>query len=386
MNLSYLLNLKSKVLITSLMLYSSIANASSTAAAASEAPSNSFTLDTNTILLFVASLLLIAILVLGGSLVSVISFYRKKRKSNNSSKVLSLLLLMGILCSNTSMAQEATEKAVVATSPDISNSSVLTAILLLVIILEIFIIIVFAKQIKYFSSAHKQKGLNIEKQNKFSLSNIWERMNKFKPIEEEASIETGHEYDGIKELDNITPPWFIAGFVLSIIFAFVYMFRYHVFKTAPLQIEEYTVSVEKAKIQQEKYLKTQAGNIDENSVVMLDQGGIDAGKALYTTNCVACHGDKGQGGVGPNLTDKFWLHKGSLKDIFFSIKYGWPENGMKSWKEDFSPNQIAQLSSYVYTLHNTNVAGGKEAQGDAYEESATAADAPTDATEAPKEE
>ena len=75
-----------------------------------------------------------------------------------------------------------------------------------------------------------------------------------------------------------------------------------------------------------------------------DAAGIAAGKDLFKTNCVACHGSGGEGTVGPNLTDDYWLHQGGLKDIFYTIKYGWAEKGMKSWKEDFSPIQMADIA------------------------------------------
>ena len=100
-------------------------------------------------------------------------------------------------------------------------------------------------------------------------------------------------------------------------------------------------------------------------------GDIAQGAAVYAQNCVACHGDKGQGGVGPNLTDDYWLHKGGIKEIFYSIKYGWQEKGMKSWKDDFSPIQIAQLTSFVKTLHGTNPPMPKAQQGELYTEDTT---------------
>ena len=90
----------------------------------------------------------------------------------------------------------------------------------------------------------------------------------------------------------------------------------------------------------------------------------------YKTNCAVCHGVNGEGNVvGPNLTDDHWLHKGSIKDIFKTIKYGVPEKGMKSWAADFSPLQIAQLASYVKSLHGSNPPNAKEKQGELFAES-----------------
>ncbi|HPN20015.1 MAG TPA: cbb3-type cytochrome c oxidase N-terminal domain-containing protein, partial [Chitinophagales bacterium] len=202
----------------------------------------------------------------------------------------------------------------------------------------------------------------------------------FKPLEEEDNMDTGHNYDGIRELDNITPPWFIAGFAATILFAAVYLYRFHIAESALTQEQELAIEMKDAQILQDSLLKLEGNKVDENSVAMLDATGIAAGKKLYDMNCVACHGDKGQGGVGPNMTDEYWIHGGSIKDVFKSIKYGWVEKGMKSWKDDFSPTQIAQLSSYVESLKGTNPPGAKEKQGELYVEEAVAT--VTDSTKA----
>jgi cytochrome c oxidase cbb3-type subunit III len=106
-------------------------------------------------------------------------------------------------------------------------------------------------------------------------------------------------------------------------------------------------------------------------VKMLDNPtDLATGKDLFLSTCAACHGKFGEGTVGPNLTDDYWIHSGSVRDIFKTIKYGWPDKGMKSWKEDFSPMQIAQLTSYIRTLRGTNPPKPKDKQGDLYVEEA----------------
>jgi cytochrome c oxidase cbb3-type subunit 3 len=197
---------------------------------------------------------------------------------------------------------------------------------------------------------------------------IWDKLNQFKPIEEEASIDTGHSYDGIHELNNVTPPWFKVAFILSIIFAATYLYRYHVAYAAPLPAQEYAIEMEQAAKEHDAYIKTQKNLVDENNVVMLGADGIAAGKEMFQTTCFACHGKAGQGGVGPNLTDDYWLHGGGIKDVFKSIKYGWKDKGMQSWESTFSPLQIQQLASYVKSLHGTKPAGSKEPQGEIYVE------------------
>jgi cytochrome c oxidase cbb3-type subunit 3 len=348
------------------------------AADASPSTSSDYKLDVNTVLIACAFLLLIVVFALGSTLRSTILFYHEKRKKdakegNSGAKVFSLILAVLLLSGFSSFAQDASVAADAASAgpSSILESDVIRWMLFLVIGVEIIAIFLFTKLIRFFAGVDEAR-LSEGKSNSlfsFDLAGIWNKMNKFKPLEEEASIDTGHSYDGIRELNNVTPPWFLAGFALSILFAIVYMYRYHVAESAPLQIEEYTIAVAEAKIQQEEFLKTQANKVDESSVVMLGADGIASGQALFASNCVACHGDKGQGAaVGPNLIDNYWIHKGGIKDIFKSIKYGWQEKGMKSWKDDFSPTQIAQISSYVYSLKGSTVAGAKEPQGDLYTE------------------
>lgn len=368
------------VVATAFMLHSTLASAATEASSSN----TDFKLDVNTVLTACAFLLLIVLFVLGSTLRSTILFYHEKRKKessnkSSSSKIIGLLVAGLFLISSPAMAQDA---AVVDAGPSmIPDSEVVRWVLYVVIALEVIAIFLFAKLIRFFTGidAHTANASELKGIFNIDLSGIWNKMNKFKSIEEEASIDTGHSYDGIRELNNVTPPWFIAGFALSILFAIVYMYRYHVAESAPLQIEEYTIDVAEAKIRQAEYLKTQANNVDESTVVLLGADGIASGQALFASNCVACHGDKGQGAsVGPNLADNYWIHKGSIQDIFKSIKYGWQEKGMKSWKDDFSPNQIAQIASYVYSLKGSNPPGAKEPQGELYTES-TAATATTTA-------
>jgi cytochrome c oxidase cbb3-type subunit 3 len=204
------------------------------------------------------------------------------------------------------------------------------------------------------------------------LHKWWQRANNFRSIKEEAAIELDHEYDNIRELDNKLPPWWLYGFYCTIIFAVIYLWRFEVAQTAPSSLQEYTMEVQKANEEKEAYLAHAANNVDENTVQMLDAGGIEQGKAIFTTICAACHAADGGGGVGPNLTDKYWLHGGALKDIFKTIKYGVQEKGMKSWKDDYSPVQIAQLASYIKSIQGNKVANPKEAQGEPFKETAPA--------------
>src|SRR4029078_11228876 len=222
-----------------------------------------------------------------------------------------------------------------------------------IIFLELLVILVLLLNIRLLIKSEKRSLLTAEaivpavtKQR----VNWWNWFNKLKPIEQEADIDMGHDYDGIRELDNRLPPWWLYGFFITIIFSFVYLWRYQVAHSAPGSIEEYQIAVKEAAEKQEEYLATAANNIDEKSVKFLSESSdIEAGKKVFDMVCAACHKGDGGGLVGPNLTDDYWLHGGSIPDIFKSIKYGWPEKGMKSWKDDYSPKQIAQLASYIKT-------------------------------------
>jgi cytochrome c oxidase cbb3-type subunit 3 len=194
----------------------------------------------------------------------------------------------------------------------------------------------------------------------------FEKLNKTKTVDAASEVEEdmGHEYDGIRELNNPTPPWWRWSFYCSIVFAVVYVWRFQIAHSAPSQLEELAIAEAEAKDAKEEYLKNAANNIDENNVTLLT--GVDdiaSGQKLFSTSCAPCHGAKGQGVVGPNLTDDYWLHGGQVKAIFTTIKYGVPEKGMKSWKDDFSPKQLAMLTSYIKSIHGSNPPDPKEPQG-----------------------
>lgn len=237
---------------------------------------------------------------------------------------------------------------------------------------EVMVIFVLLLQLRTLLSTTRAAGKKTTAPTEVSTTlGWWGRINRFRPLEKESEIDLDHEYDGIRELDNRLPPWWLYGFYLTILFAGVYLWRYHVSNTAPLSAEEFRIAMQSAEEQKAQYLKRSKSNVDENTVVYLSSPAeLESGRKVYEATCSPCHGKNGEGTVGPNLTDQYWMHGGSIGDIFRSIKYGWPEKGMKSWKDDLSPVQIAQLSSYIKSLAGREPGNGKEPQGDLYSDSA----------------
>jgi cytochrome c oxidase cbb3-type subunit III len=175
-------------------------------------------------------------------------------------------------------------------------------------------------------------------------------------------ILSGHEYDGIKELDNKLPKWWLWLFYITIIFAVVYFTRLHVIKTGDLQDELYKKEVEAAIIQYKA--ARPASTLDASNVTLLnDAGALTAGKAIFDKSCIVCHLAQGQGLVGPNLTDDYWIHGCTIGQIFNLITTGVPEKGMISWKDQLTPEQIQQVASFIVSLKGSNPPNPKAPQG-----------------------
>lgn len=231
-----------------------------------------------------------------------------------------------------------------------------------------------------FTAVMRTSSIGEAEETGFENEGLWARFDrkfftKAIPVEKEKDHLLDHNYDGIQELDNSLPPWWKAGFYITVVFAVIYMLRFHVLGMGPDPEQEYQAEMKVAAAQIEEYLATSGEKIDEKSVTMADAAGIADGARIYAQSCLACHGAKGEGGVGPNLTDKFWLHGGSVNEVFKTIKYGVPEKGMQAWEKMFSPTQLKNLSSYVKSLQGTNPPNAKAAQGEEYNEAAPAAPA-----------
>lgn len=197
-------------------------------------------------------------------------------------------------------------------------------------------------------------------------------LTKAKPVEEEEDILLDHNYDGIKELDNHLPPWWKYLFYITIVWALIYLLVYHVFDWLPLSADEYDRSIAKAEAAMEaRKASSPALAIDENNVtVSTDPSDLANGETIFKRQCAVCHQEDGGGNVGPNMTDNYWVHGGSIKDIFTTIKYGVPAKGMISWESQLNPTEMRNVSSYIKeVLVGSQPANPKEPEGELYDPS-----------------
>ncbi|WP_299800161.1 cbb3-type cytochrome c oxidase N-terminal domain-containing protein [uncultured Maribacter sp.] len=214
---------------------------------------------------------------------------------------------------------------------------------------------------------------------------MYNKMLGSKPMEAEGEIILDHNYDGIRELDNKLPPWWVYLFYASIVFAVVYLVRFHVFNDYN-QTLEYEQEVAAAQLEIEEYKKTAKGLVDANTVELLtDASDISAGKGIFESNCVACHMADGGGGIGPNLTDQNWILGGGIKNVFHTISEGGRDGkGMIAWKQNLKPAEIAQVASYVLSFQGTTPANPKAAEGDIWvDPNAPALETPAEAEAIP---
>ena len=208
---------------------------------------------------------------------------------------------------------------------------------------------------------------------------IMKRLTRSRSIEREGEIVLDHNYDGIRELDNVLPPWWVYLFYGTIIFAVVYLVRFHIAGDYDQKLE-YEQEVAEAKIAIEEYKKTAKDLVDVNTVEFLSEAAdLSAGEKIFQANCVACHMADGGGGIGPNLTDEYWILGGGIKNVFNTISEGGRDGkGMVAWKQTLKPVEMAQVASYVLTLGGKTPANPKEPQGDIWVDPDAPATQPTE--------
>ncbi|MFY0643977.1 MAG: c-type cytochrome [Bacteroidia bacterium] len=216
---------------------------------------------------------------------------------------------------------------------------------------------------------YKKGEFESEEQKMWDKRSMWEKLFQLKPIGTDKSVEMDHEYDGIRELDNPPPPWFMFLFYGTIIFAVIYFVRFSVTGAGPTQEEEYIAEMTASEEKQEAALEELDLAIDESNVTYLeDAESISAGEGIYVANCKICHDEGGKGNSGPNLADEYWKNGGGINNVFKTIKYGVPDKGMISWEKMLNPQMIQQVSSYILSLQGTNPEGGLPPEGELWVE------------------
>ena len=195
--------------------------------------------------------------------------------------------------------------------------------------------------------------------------NLLKSLTRTQPIENEGQLLLEYDYDGIKELDNTLPPWWVYLFYACIVFSAVYLIRFEIMG-GDNQEMELKKEMAQAKIDVAEYMKTAPDLMDEKSVTLLtDAASLAEGKTIFTTNCVACHRADGGGNIGPNLTDNHWILGGGIKNVFHTLMNGGRDGkGMISWKSTLKPKEMQKVASYVLSLQGSNPKDAKAPDGE----------------------
>jgi cytochrome c oxidase cbb3-type subunit 3 len=232
--------------------------------------------------------------------------------------------------------------------------------------------------ITYHLLTDEQKAQLEAAQNTSISESVWYKnmlkaLTKSTPIENENELLLQHDYDGIKELDNTLPPWWVYMFYLTIVFAVVYLVRFHVMG-GDTQEMELKNEIAQSKIEVAEYLKTAPDLMNEKTVTLLTEpAALAEGKIIYTTNCMVCHRADAGGQIGPNLTDDQWIIGGGIKNVFHTLMNGGRDGkGMISWKGTLKPKEMQKVASYVLSLHGSNPKDPKAAEGEVWVDPAAA--------------
>lgn len=300
-------------------------------------------------------------------------------------KKYSLLMMMllpafSVFAQNAAAAAEETAVVIPEPSLGVTTTELLIITLLVFSIILLFVAITLYNSFKVIYKEklnptpyvkHEEQALDYEewKKQKGDRPTIWTKLLSLKPLSAEKDLEIPHAYDGIKELNNPVPTWFNVLFYGTLIFAAGYLYYYHIGEYGERQDDEYQTEMTKADLAKQQFLAKNASSVDENSV-KVDPSQIAVGKGVFDANCIACHGQHGEGLVGPNLTDEFWLHGGGVKDIFKVVKYGVPEKGMVSWEKNMSSANISAVVNYILSLQGSKPANPKAPQGEKYDPAA----------------
>lgn len=182
---------------------------------------------------------------------------------------------------------------------------------------------------------------------------------------DKTDVVLNHEYDGIKELDNPLPMWWLWTFFGTIIFAFIYWLHYEIAGAPNTDLalqQQLSLMSEQKKLEEASEPKKSPSDLN---TLTSNPEVVASGNKLYQINCANCHGTQGQGGIGPNLTDKHWLHgEGTIDDVLSVVKKGVLDKGMPAWEAIFKSEELEALSAYVMSLQGTNPPNAKAPQGE----------------------
>ncbi len=300
-------------------------------------------------------ILLIAIIVISGTVTRMIKsdFFQKKLRERNNT--LNTILLVGLFVglSTSSFALEFNAPGEAEEGQPwllIENSDLY--VLLTINIILVGVLVYIRRMFNTFISMTKAPKTEEAVEEEDVIKKVNQILTDVVPIEEEHTILMDHEYDGIRELDNNLPPWWVWMFYGTIVFAIVYLFHFHILGTGDLQIAEYNKEMKREDAKVKAYLDKMAMNVDEtNATMMTEASDIGAGKSIFSQSCATCHNPNGEGisGSGPNLTDKYWIYGYDIKEVFSTVKNG-RSGGMPEHKSKLTPIQIQQVASYVLQL------------------------------------
>lgn len=238
----------------------------------------------------------------------------------------------------------------------------------LVLVVAMYMLQVLNIMVRQAEEEKAKKSGMVYTQQPSMVQTLWDRWNALKPLEQEGDILLDHNYDGITELDNHLPPWWKWLFYFTIGFAVVYFLAMHVFDTMPSQLQEYDNELAIAQVQAQKLAAANpVAVVDENTVeATTDALALAEGKVTFLNTCASCHRKDGGGDIGPNLTDEYWLHGGTVKNVFKVVRHGVPGTNMIAWEGVISPDKMRNVASYVLTLQGTNPTNPKKPQGDLF--------------------
>ncbi len=379
-----MINLVKKISIFSLLMMGVSAYAqdaaAATAAVAEKAPESAGNNPLFISMAVLTAVLLFVIVILSAVLrTSVKTKIREVLSAKTVQSVVAALFIFGAQSSFAQAAAETKESMYVDTAIGGMHPMAFYS-LFIVLLLELFVILwlclmilrIIVKREAASVVAHNEKP----SQSSFNLF-ISRKIFGVKPVETDKDVMLDHDYDGIRELDNDLPPWWKYGFYFTIISGVIYLIGYHVTGSFKSSQEEYTTEMAEADAKVAAYRTKMAMNVDEtNAVFLTESDKIAKGGEIFASKCVVCHGDKGQGGIGPNFADNYWIYGGKPGDLFKTVKNG-TNKGMKSWKDELSPVEIQNVISYIHTFKGTNPPNPKAPEGNLFEETEGAA---TDST------